>query len=108
MARASRSACAPDTRPSAPNRASAHRTARRDIDGGNMRDSLQESPRTISAHPRRCQQVKYAPGRMRPRIAMSILVLATSSFVQAQLDALRTLAPKEIFHTEPDTAADAE
>ena len=39
---------------------------------------------------------------------MSILVLATSSFVQAQLDALRALAPHETIHTDVDAAADAE
>ena len=39
---------------------------------------------------------------------MSILVLATSSFVQVQLDALRALAPDEIIHTELDAARDAE
>ena len=35
---------------------------------------------------------------------MAILVLPTSSFVQQQLDALRALAPDEIFHTEPERA----
>jgi phosphoglycerate dehydrogenase-like enzyme len=39
---------------------------------------------------------------------MSILVLATSPFVQAQLDALRALAPAETIHTDVDAAADAE
>ncbi len=36
---------------------------------------------------------------------MSVLVLPTSSFVQQQLDALRTLAPHETFETDPATAA---
>lgn len=35
---------------------------------------------------------------------MAILVLPTSSFVAAQLDALRRLAPLEIILTDPDTA----
>jgi phosphoglycerate dehydrogenase-like enzyme len=39
---------------------------------------------------------------------MSILVLATSPFVQAQLDALRALAPAETIHTDVEAAADAE
>lgn len=35
---------------------------------------------------------------------MAILVLPTSSFVLQQLDALRALAPDEVFHTEPEHA----
>src|SRR5512139_3965808 len=52
----------------------------------------------------RVARAAQSPRRARRRLAMAVLVLPTSAFVQRQLAALRALAPDETFFADPATA----